>query len=94
MKDNFDLKKYLIENKATNQSRLSENEVTKKQLIDKFKTWIGKDNTPTSVDIDYYSNKNNLTQDEKSLLKKIFLNDIEIKIKKTGPVPNIRFKTK
>lgn len=72
--------------------KLVQEVLTERQLITKFQAWVGKDKTPTSVDIDYYSQKNNLTQDEKALLKKTFLPDIDIK--KTGPTPDTRFRNK
>lgn len=60
------------------------------QLIAKFKAWVG-NNTPTSIDIDFYSHKHNLSQDKKALLKRTFLSD-DIKIRSTGPTPDVRFR--
>jgi hypothetical protein len=61
-----------------------------RQLIDKFAKWVGEGNTPTSTDIDYYSQLKKLTPEEKYLLKKTFLPDI--KIKSTGTTPDTRYR--
>jgi hypothetical protein len=66
-----------------------QNQVNENELIDKFKKYIDSDDI-TSIDIDYYSTKNNLTPEQKALLKKTFLKDFSIK--STGPVPDIRYK--
>ena len=61
------------------------------QLVKDFKMWIGKDKTPTAMDIDYYAKEYKLTPDQKSMLKKAFSPD-DIKIKSTGPAPDVRFR--
>ena len=63
------------------------------QLVKDFKKWVGKDKTPTAADIDYYAKEYKLTPDQKSMLKKSFPSD-DMKIKSTGPTPDIRFKNK
>lgn len=68
--------------------------LSEKQLISNFKKWIGKNNYPTTMDIDWYAKKENLTPEQKSILKKTFPPD-DIKIKSTGPVPDdVRFRNK
>ena len=67
--------------------------LTENQLVKDFKKWIGKDKTPTSADIDYYTKKHKLTPDQKAVLKKAFPSD-DIKIKSTGPTPDTRFRNK
>ncbi len=63
------------------------------QLVKDFKKWIGKDKSPTAMDIDYYSKKHSLTPNQKSILKKEFPAD-DIKTKSTGPSPDVRFRNK
>ena len=67
--------------------------LTKNQLVKDFKKQIGKDKTPTSADIDYYTREYKLTPDQKLILKKTFPSD-DIKIKSTGPTPDTRFRNK
>ena len=62
------------------------------QLVKDFKKWAGNiDVRP--IDIDYYAREHNLTPDQKSILKKAFPSD-DIKIKSTGPAPDVRFRNK
>ena len=70
-----------------------ENTLTKNRLVDKFKEWVGQDKTPTTMDIDYYVKKHNLTPTQKSILRKAFPSD-EIHVRSTGPSPDVRFKNK
>lgn len=74
-------------------TELAKEVLAENQLVKDFKKWIGKGKTPTAAVIDYYAKEYKLTPDQKAMLKKSFPSD-DIKIKSTGPTPDVRFKNK